>query len=63
MSERRIKCPKCFGLDPIVIRIHNPDTDDLNANATLECLDCLHTWEGKVTSPRLEEDRRKGFVI
>lgn len=63
MSERRIKCPQCFALDPTVVKIHNPDTCDMNAKATLKCWDCEHVWEGKTTSPKLEEDRRKGFVM
>lgn len=63
MSERLTKCPKCFALEPTVIKIHNPDTHDMNAQATLECWDCAYNWEGKVTSPRLEEARRKGFEL
>ena len=63
MAERRIKCPKCFALDSDVLVIHNPDTDDMNANATLQCWDCLHTWEGKTSSPKYERDKENGFVM
>jgi hypothetical protein len=63
MSERRISCPKCKALDPNVLEILNPDTYDLNAKAKLECDSCKHTWEGKVTSPRLERHRDRGFVL
>jgi len=63
MAERRIKCPKCFALDPDVVKIHNLDTSDMNADATLKCWDCLYTWEGKTTSPSHEENKRKGFVM
>ena len=63
MAERRIKCPKCFALDPTVVKIHNPDTHDMNAHATLECWDCLYTWVGNSSSPRYEEDKAKGYII
>ena len=63
MAERRIKCPKCFALDPDVVKIHNPDTADMNSDATLQCWDCAFTWEGKTTSARLKEERLKGFVM
>jgi hypothetical protein len=63
MAERRSKCPKCFALDPDVVKIHNPETCDMNANVTLKCWDCLHTWEGKTTSPKHEEDKEKGWIM
>ena len=63
MSERRISCPKCKASDPDVLEILNPDTYDMNANAKLYCPDCKHTWESKVTSPRVERDRERGYIM
>lgn len=55
MSERLPTCPKCGSHYAETVTIHNPETSDLNANATLKCCDCDHQWEGQVTSPRTEE--------
>jgi hypothetical protein len=63
MAERRSKCPKCFALDPKVLEVLDPDTQNMNSKARLECWDCLHTWEGHVTSKHHQEQRAKGFVI
>ena len=63
MSERITLCPKCRGDDVDVIKIHNPETHDMNSEATLHCLTCDNTWEGEVTSHRTEELYRKGQII
>lgn len=63
VAERLTKCPKCFAVEPNIIKIHNPETSDMNANATLECWDCLYIWEGKTSSPRYEEDKSKGWIM
>lgn len=54
MSERLTLCPKCDSFNVVTVKIHNPDTGDLNAQATLKCNDCKHEWEGLVTSPHTE---------
>jgi len=63
MAQRRTKCPECQSWRVETVKIHNPDTHDMNANATLRCLGCDHTWEGRVISPRQQELRRKGRRI
>jgi len=63
MSERITSCPKCFSYHVSVIKIHNPETTDLNARATFKCSLCQHEWEDLTTSPRHEEERRKGWSI
>jgi hypothetical protein len=63
MSERRNSCPVCKAFDPEVLEILNPETYDMNAKANLYCPDCKHTWEGKITSPRVERDYERGFII
>ena len=64
MSERLIPCPNCKELYDIeVVQIHNPDTWDMNANATLRCNKCQHQWEGKIMSPKHREYRDKGWCI
>jgi hypothetical protein len=63
MSEVLDKCPNCQSYNVQTKVVHNPDTCDMNAEATLACLDCKQEWEGKVMSPRMEEDRRRGFAI
>lgn len=63
MSERLNKCPKCKSTNLIVIKIHNPETHDLNANATLECEDCKNIYKDRVPSPYYKEEYNRGFVI
>lgn len=63
MSERLTQCPKCRSVDVETVQIHNPDTIDMNAKATLKCLACQHEWEGLVMSPRQERDRRQGWSL
>ncbi len=62
MSERLIKCSKCQGLDVEATVIHNPETQDMNAKATLRCNDCGHTFEGYVTSPVFEQMQNEGWA-
>lgn len=63
MSERLTTCPECGSTYVVTVKIHNPDTHDMNADATLKCHDCDHEWEGQVTSPKTEEDRDNGWSI
>lgn len=63
MSEILTKCPKCESYHVETMTIHNPETHSMNANATLRCQDCKHEWEGKVMSPWMRENRRRGFCI
>lgn len=63
MSERLTKCPECGSYHVETVTTHNPETHDMNAKATLRCRDCKHEWEGKVMSPRMRENRRRGFCI
>jgi len=55
MSVRLSGCPKCSGVNVGAIKIHNPETTDLNSHATLKCEDCKHEWEGKTTSKHTQE--------
>ena len=63
MAERLVPCPQCKSYYVEVLKIHNPETTDMNANATLKCTSCGNTWEGKARSPFHEEQRRRGFCI
>ncbi len=63
MSERLTQCLGCGSTNVETVKIHNPDTHDMNADATLRCLDCNHEWEGRVTSPKKEEQRANGWII
>jgi len=63
MSQILTTCPKCESRHVETKIIHNPDTTNMNAKATLRCQDCQHEWEGRVTSPYHEENRRRGFCI
>ena len=52
MSERLNKCPNCGVLQymDIVLKVHNPETTDMNMNATLRCGGLVPdvVWKGKV---------------
>ena len=61
MSERLTLCPTCRSRFVSTVVIHNPETHDMNARATLKCDDCQHEWEGRVTSPRTQDDIDRGF--
>jgi uncharacterized Zn finger protein len=63
MSERLNLCPECRSRQVEVVTVHNPDTQDMNSNATLKCEDCGHTWEGRVMSKHHRWEREMGFVI
>jgi hypothetical protein len=62
MSERLNTCPACQSRRVRVVKILNPDTTDMNANADLKCEDCQHEWVGRVTSPLYERLRRQGRI-
>jgi hypothetical protein len=63
MSERQTLCPKCRSWRVDTVTIHNPDTQDMNARATLKCIACGHTWEGSVMSPCHKRQRERGWRI
>lgn len=63
MNERLTRCPKCGKVETEVVRIHNPETLDMNAQATLRCKGCGETWDGRVTSPVYEKLRQKGIIL
>jgi transposase-like protein len=63
MSERMIQCPKCRSVNVETVKVHNPETHDMNADATLRCRDCNHEWEGRVGSDYHHEQRRRGWRI
>lgn len=63
MSERITLCPRCKSKDVIVGKLHNPETHDLNCQATLSCEVCNHSWEGLTTSPWTESQRENGFLL
>lgn len=62
MSTKKNQCPKCFALDPIIIEVKDPDTYDMNSTVKLECWDCSHIWDGKVTSKYFKEQKKNGFA-
>lgn len=62
MAVRRTKCPICHSVSVQVVEVHNPDTRDMNARATLKCNECQHTWEGQVMSEYHRERQRRGWV-
>lgn len=61
--ERLPTCPACKAIGAKTVKVHSPDTRDMNSPATLECFDCAHQWEGLVTSPWLREQQEKGNVL
>jgi hypothetical protein len=62
MSEQITLCPSCKSIDVRTVSIYNPDTSDMNCEARLACNQCLHEWDGLVTSPKTEEWARLGFI-
>jgi len=63
MAERLNKCPNCGCRFYKVLWMHNPETNDMNAKADLECEDCKHVWQDKVTSPYYQRQRQRGYII
>jgi hypothetical protein len=63
MSERLSRCPACQSLDVETVKVHNPETHDMNSDATLRCRSCEHEWEGLVTSPYYEDQMDRGFIL
>jgi len=65
MSEILNRCPKCgaFQYFDNIVKEHNPDTTDMNMQATLRCNKCNHEWEGLVTSPHYKKGRERGLYI
>lgn len=65
MSERLTQCPKCNTTDIDVLKVHNPDTRDMNCDATLQCAKpmCEHIWQGRIGSKYHEYERRMGWSI
>lgn len=57
------QCPKCKSTVTLTIKIHNPETQDMNADAILQCEDCKHIWEDIVASPYTEEQYKLGWII
>jgi hypothetical protein len=64
MSIRRTFCPKCNSTRVKIVKEHNPDTNDMNMDVTLQCeyKPCKHTWEGRVMSRRTRDLRRRGRI-
>ena len=60
MAQRLDECPKCNSNWVIIEKIHNPDTTDMNCNATLKCEKCDHVFDDKVTSLHYKRLREKG---
>jgi uncharacterized Zn finger protein len=63
MAARQTCCPECGSPFVDTVVIHNPETLDMNARATLRCCKCGHQWEGRITSPHHERKRAKGRSI
>lgn len=61
MAVRQTLCPKCEGRHIEVLKILNPETHDMNADADLKCVTCEHLWVGRITSPRHEKLRARGL--
>lgn len=59
MAERLEKCPLCNSIFVDTVKILNPATINMNANAELQCSECQHQWQGKVTSPYYKKLRKK----
>ncbi len=51
MSQRATTCPKCNSKRCEVLKILNPKTIDMNADAEFKCLECDNLWFGKTISP------------
>lgn len=62
MAERLEKCPQCNNIFVDTVKILNPATTNMNADAELQCVKCQHQWQGKVTSPHYRKLREKGFI-
>ena len=62
MSERITLCPECNSSNIETVKIHNPDTHDMNSQATLLCRACKHIWEGLIKSDYMADQQREGFV-
>ncbi len=63
MSERIDTCPECNSSCLEVVKIHNPETTDMNCKASLKCIHCEHEWEGEITSPFHKKQRELGYRI
>ena len=65
MSERLEQCPECNTTDIVVLKVHNPETMDMNSDATLQCTKpmCEHTWEGRTASNCYQKQREWGWII
>lgn len=63
MAEILNTCPNCKFRFPEVIKLHNPDTQDMNCKATFKCEKCNHTWDGLETSPHYKRLREKRMII
>ncbi len=62
MGEYQPRCPKCGSLESEIVKIHNPETYDMQARASLRCQACTIQWEGLVTSPNIAAARKKGWI-
>jgi hypothetical protein len=63
MAEKIIICPSCKDHYYEIVKIHNPDTCDLNSKATLICKQCNIQWEGLVASSHYKQQREYGWTI
>ena len=63
MSEQLNQCPKCKSINYSVVKVHNPDTTDMNSKATLKCYKCKHEWEDLIASKYHQEQTERGFRI
>lgn len=62
MSQRNNICPFCKCENYEITKIHNPATLNLNCDATLFCLNCKTEWQDHITSPKIEEERKLGYI-
>jgi len=63
MAIKLNECPKCRSFNVRVVKVHNPDTQDMNAKATLACDDCGNEFEGRITSDHHKRQRAMGHCI
>lgn len=62
MSSRLNTCPRCKSFNVETVMVHNPDTQEMNAKASLRCRECGCVWDGAVTSDYHRRMRQMGFV-
>lgn len=63
MTEQHVTCKKCGSISMKLLRELEPDVTGPDALAILECSECGHQDEYKITSRHERKQRRMGFHI